>query len=109
MWRRQTPTIEGACILVLAIVRVIAPHLSRTIGGDHQQTSERAAPPVSVEEKGKTTEDKKENCYYFCLFSRAVTRPDADRRCQAPGNAPLETTPKRRLLEWHPVSYMELG
>jgi hypothetical protein len=30
-----------------------------SIGGAHQQTSERAAPPVSVEEKGKTTWDKK--------------------------------------------------
>jgi hypothetical protein len=29
------------------------------IGGTHQQTSERAAPPVSVEEKGKTTGEKK--------------------------------------------------
>jgi hypothetical protein len=27
-------------------------------GGAHQQTSERAAPPVSVEEKGKTTGEK---------------------------------------------------
>jgi hypothetical protein len=38
------------------------------VGGAHQQTSERAAPPVSVEEKGKTTGDKKENCYYLCLW-----------------------------------------
>jgi hypothetical protein len=29
------------------------------IGGAHQQTSERAAPRVSVEEKGKTTGKKK--------------------------------------------------
>jgi hypothetical protein len=29
-----------------------------SIGGAHQQTSERAAPPVSVEEKGKATRDK---------------------------------------------------
>jgi hypothetical protein len=36
-----------------------------SIGGAHQQTSERVEPPVSVEEKGKTTGDKKENCYYF--------------------------------------------
>jgi hypothetical protein len=42
------------------------------IGGAHQQTSERAAPPVSVEEKGKTTGDKKENCYYFCLWAYKI-------------------------------------
>jgi hypothetical protein len=29
-----------------------------SIGGPHQQTSERPAPPVSVEEKGKATGDK---------------------------------------------------
>jgi hypothetical protein len=33
--------------------------LQKTIGGAHQQPSERAAPPVSVEEKGKTTGEKK--------------------------------------------------
>jgi hypothetical protein len=33
-------------------------HISYLIGGAHQQTSERAAPPVSVEEKGKATGDK---------------------------------------------------
>jgi hypothetical protein len=32
-----------------------------TIGGAHQQTSERAEPPVSGEEKGKATGDKKKN------------------------------------------------
>jgi hypothetical protein len=32
-----------------------------TIGGAHQQTSERAAPPVSVEEKEKATGDKRKN------------------------------------------------
>jgi hypothetical protein len=42
------------------------------MGGAHQQTSERAAPPVSVEEKGKTTGDKKENCYYFCLWAYKI-------------------------------------
>jgi hypothetical protein len=31
------------------------------IGGAHQQTSERAAPPVSVEEKGKATENNNKN------------------------------------------------
>jgi hypothetical protein len=30
-----------------------------TIGGAHQQTSERAAPPVSVEEKGRQLGTKK--------------------------------------------------
>jgi hypothetical protein len=30
------------------------------------------APPVSVEEKGKTTGDKKENCYYFCLWAYKI-------------------------------------
>jgi hypothetical protein len=42
------------------------------IGGAHQQTSERAAPPVSVEEKGKTTGDNKENCYYFCVWAYKI-------------------------------------
>jgi hypothetical protein len=45
--------------------------LGGRIGGAHQQTSERAAPPVSVEEKGKTTEDKKENCYSEALLFRS--------------------------------------
>jgi hypothetical protein len=45
---------------------------SNAIGGAHQQTSERAAPPVSVEEKGKSTGDKKENCYYFCLWAYKI-------------------------------------
>jgi hypothetical protein len=45
---------------------------SEEIGGAHQQTSERAAPPVSVEEKGKTTGDQKENCYYFCLWAYKI-------------------------------------
>jgi hypothetical protein len=31
-----------------------------------------AEPPVSVEEKGKTTVDKKENCYYFCLWAYKI-------------------------------------
>jgi hypothetical protein len=42
------------------------------IGGAHQQTSERVEPPVSVKEKGKTTGDKKENCYYFCLWAYKI-------------------------------------
>jgi hypothetical protein len=45
---------------------------AQAIGGAHQQTSERAAPPVSVEEKGKTAGDKKENCYYFCLWAYKI-------------------------------------
>jgi hypothetical protein len=36
------------------------------IGGAHQQNSEGAAPPVSVEEKGRQL-GIKEKCYYFCL------------------------------------------
>jgi hypothetical protein len=32
---------------------------ANTIGGAHQQTSERVVPPVSVDEKGKATDKKK--------------------------------------------------
>jgi hypothetical protein len=35
--------------------------LGVAIGGAHQQNSERTAPPVSVEEKGKATGDKRKN------------------------------------------------
>jgi hypothetical protein len=52
-----------------ALYQYSAVHSCHAIGGAHQQTSERVAPPVSVEEKGKTTGDKKENCYYFCLWA----------------------------------------
>jgi hypothetical protein len=37
------------------------------IGGAHQQTSERAAPPVSVEEKGKTTGDKRKMLLFLLM------------------------------------------
>jgi hypothetical protein len=40
-----------------------------TIGGAHQQASERAAPPVSVEEKGKTTGEKRK-LLLFLLMSK---------------------------------------
>jgi hypothetical protein len=42
----------------IADVQLWGPTETKTLGGAHQQTSERAAPPVSVEEKGKATGDK---------------------------------------------------
>jgi hypothetical protein len=38
-----------------------------SIGGAHQQTSERAAPPVSVEEKEKTTGDKRKMLLFLLV------------------------------------------
>jgi hypothetical protein len=37
------------------------------IGGAHQQTSERVAPPVSVEEKGKATGDKRKMLLFLLM------------------------------------------
>jgi hypothetical protein len=37
------------------------------IGGAHQQTSELAAPPVSVEEKGKATGDKRKMLLFLLM------------------------------------------
>jgi hypothetical protein len=39
--------------------------VARLIGGAHQQTSERAAPPVSVAEKGKATREKRKKAIIF--------------------------------------------
>jgi hypothetical protein len=36
-------------------------------GGAHQQTYERAAPPVSVEEKGKTTGEKRKLLLFLLM------------------------------------------
>jgi hypothetical protein len=38
-----------------------------TKGGAHQQTSERAAPPVSVEEKEKATGDKRKMLLFLLM------------------------------------------
>jgi hypothetical protein len=38
-----------------------------SIGGAHQQTSQRAAPPVSVEEKGKATGDKRKMLLFLLM------------------------------------------
>jgi hypothetical protein len=50
-------TLNYVIVLLLSPISNVIRH--RTIGGAHQQTSERAAPPVSVEEKGKTHWGKK--------------------------------------------------
>jgi hypothetical protein len=41
--------------------------IAASIGGAHQQTSERAAPPVSVEEKGKTTGEKRKLLLFLLM------------------------------------------
>jgi hypothetical protein len=49
----------------MAAHALIMYHIS--IGGAHQQTSERAALPVSVEEKGKATGDKRKMQLFLLL------------------------------------------
>jgi hypothetical protein len=39
----------------------------QSIGGAHQQTSERAAPPVSVEEKRKTIGEKRKLLLFLLM------------------------------------------
>jgi hypothetical protein len=45
--------------LIFSVYSKIGKH-EIAIGGAHQQTSERAAPPVSVEEKGKAIGDRRQ-------------------------------------------------
>jgi hypothetical protein len=52
--------------VVSLLCKNLAKCVSR-IGGAHQQTSERAAPPVSVEEKGKATGNKRKMLLFLLM------------------------------------------
>jgi hypothetical protein len=48
-------------------VDLLPTFMIKPIGGAHQQTSERAVPPVSVEEKGKTTGEKRKLLLFLLM------------------------------------------
>jgi hypothetical protein len=58
--KRDSATLIRRLQTILDVQRLLVGE-TYIMGGVHQQTSERAAPPVSVEEKGKATDNKKIN------------------------------------------------